>query len=348
MPMNSKRAAVGVLVVAGLTLTSACGANGSGSASGSKKSQALKVGWSTIYLTPSWMQQTQKLMAARADELKKSGDISSYNVDNANGDTSQQIAQIQGMIQQKYNVIIVDAGSSTALNPVLNQAVSKGITVVNFDSLVSTDKVVRVGTDQTKWGEIMANFIVAQLHGKGNIIAFNGPAGVAVSEQRWQGAQKVFKANPGIKIVSTLNSEYNIAPAAQTFAAAYAANKNIDAVCALGGALSDAALQTILKQNGKLIPITGENYNGFLKMWQANVSKGFKSVATAQPNYLGTIAIDAGVQKAHGDKVPNNINVPLPKITNKNLAQWVKPSQSDDYYPIQVPPQAALQKLITP
>jgi len=34
-------------------------------------------------------------------------------------------------------------------------------------------------------------------------------------------------------------------------------------VFAQGGALAAAALQTIIKQNGKLVPITGENYNGF-------------------------------------------------------------------------------------
>jgi GTPase involved in cell partitioning and DNA repair len=43
---------------------------------------------------------------------------------NANGDTSQA-AQIQLMVSQKYNVILVDAGSSTALNSVLESAVGR-------------------------------------------------------------------------------------------------------------------------------------------------------------------------------------------------------------------------------
>src|ERR1051326_5089716 len=105
------------------------------------------------------------------------------------------------MIQQKYNVIIVDAGSSTALNPVIGQAVSDGITVVNFDSLVNGTQAIKVGTDQQAWGEMMAQWLAGRLHGKGKIIAMNGPAGVAVSDDRWAGAQTVFKKYPGIQVV---------------------------------------------------------------------------------------------------------------------------------------------------
>lgn len=306
----------------------------------------LKVGWSTIYLTPSWMQQTDKMLKDDVEQLKKDGKVADYQVFNANGDTSQQIAQIRAMIQQKYDVILVDAGSSTALNPALEQAANAGITVANFDSLVTSDKVVRVGTDQKEWGRMMGRWLGEKLGGKGKIIAFNGPAGVAVSEERWQGAQEGLKQYPGVKVVSNVHSEYNLAPAAQAFASAYSANPDIDGVFSQGGALSAAALQTLVKQKKKLVPITGENYNGFLKLWQQNKDAGFSSLSTAQPNYLGVIALRAAVAKAGGATVPNQIMVPLPKITDENLDQYVKADQPDDSYPIQALPQSEIDKLI--
>lgn len=329
-----------------LCATAACGVSqDSASATASHKTK-LKVGWSTIYLTPSWMQETSQLLNTDVDRLKASGEVSSYQVFNANGDTSQQIAGIRTMIQQKYDVILVDAGSSTALDPVLEQAVDAGIAVVNFDSLVDTDKVIKVGTDQKAWGSMMAQWLVTKLGGKGSIIAMNGPAGVSVSEDRWAGAESVFAKYPDIKIVANTHSEYNLAPAEQTFAAAYAANPGIDGVFSQGGALSDAALQTLVKQNGKLVPITGENYNGFLKLWQTESSKGFSSYATAQPNYLGVIALEAGVAKLEGTAVPENITVPLPEITDQNLSQYAAADKPDDYYPIQSISQSAVDKLI--
>jgi ribose transport system substrate-binding protein len=342
------RAIVAVTALGTLTATAACGVESGdgGSSGGTGKSKALKVGWSTIYLTPSWMQQTDKMIKDDVAKLKQDGKVADYQVFNANGDTSQQIAQIRAMIQQKYDVILVDAGSSTALNPALEQAADAGITVANFDSLVTSEKVVRVGTDQTEWGRMMGQWLGDTLGGKGKIIAFNGPAGVAVSEQRWKGAEEALKKYPGIKVVSNVHSEYNLAPAAQAFASAYSANPDIDGVFSQGGALSAAALQTLVKQKKKLVPITGENYNGFLKMWQQNKDAGFSSLSTAQPNYLGVIALRAAVAKAGGATVPNQITVPLPRITNENLAQYVKADQPDDSYPIQDLPQSEIDKLI--
>ncbi|WP_019631733.1 ABC transporter substrate-binding protein [Actinomadura atramentaria] len=347
--MNGRftRAVVALTAIGALAATGACGVESDdGDGGGAGKAKGLKVGWSTIYLTPSWMQQTQKMLQADIAKLKSEGAVASYQTFNANGDTSQQIAQIRAMIQQKYDVILVDAGSSTALNPALEQAVNAGIAVANFDSLVTSDKVVRVGTDQKEWGRMTAQWLADKLGGKGDIIAFNGPAGVATSEDRWKGAEEALKKYPGIKVVANLHSEYNLAPAAQAFASAYSAHPDIDGVFSQGGALSAAALQTIVKQNKKLVPITGENYNGFLKMWQANKAKGFSSLSTAQPNYLGVIALRAAVAKAGGKTVPNQITVPLPKITDDNLAEYAKADQPDDSYPITDLPQAEIDKLI--
>jgi len=336
--------AVSVISACGVSSSSATSSATAGTSSGTAK--ALKVGWSTIYLTPSWMQETVKLMQTDAAKLQAAGKITGLQVFNANGDTTQQIAQIQAMIQQKYNVIIIDAGSSTALNPAIGQAVSDGITVVNFDSLVNGTQAIKVGTDQQTWGAMMAQWLVAELHGKGKIIAMNGPAGVAVSDDRWNGAEAVFQKYPGIQIVANIHSEYNVAPAEQAFEATYAANPSIDGVFSQGGALSDAALQTLVQQKKKLVPITGENYNGFLKLWAAERSAGFSSLSTAQPNYLGVIALEAGVAKADGTDVPGNIVVPLPTIDDADLGQYVKESEPDDYYPIQSISPAAVDQLI--
>ncbi|WP_067464091.1 ABC transporter substrate-binding protein [Actinomadura macra] len=342
------RAVVAVTALGTLTAATACGVSSDDKASSgsSGKATGLKVGWSTIYLTPSWMQQTDKMMKADVEKLKADKKITSYQTFNANGDTSQQIAQIRAMIQQKYDVILVDAGSSTALNPALEQAVAAGITVVSFDSLVTSEKVVRVGTDQKEWGRMTGRWLGEKLGGKGKIIAFNGPAGVAVSEERWQGAEEALKTFPDIKIVANVHSEYNLAPAAQAFASAYSANPDIDGVFSQGGALSAAALQTLVKQKKKLVPITGENYNGFLKLWKEHKAAGFSSLSTAQPNYLGVIALRAAVAKAGGAAVPNSIMVPLPKITDENLDEYVKADQPDDSYPIQELAQPEIDKLI--
>ncbi len=349
-----KRVGAGIAAAALMVSMAACSGDGEGKEASPESNndgaaasaEGLKVGWSTIYLTPSWMQQTQRVLQDDVDRLKEEGVISEYKEFNADGNTTTQISHIQTMIQEDYDVILVVAGSADALNPILEQAVDAGIAVVNFDSLVTSDKVHLVGTDPVEWGRMLGHWLGEELNGEGEIIALNGPAGVGVSEDRWKGAEEALAEYPNIKIAANVNSEYNIAPAAQAFGAAYAANPDVDGVISLGGTLSAAALQTILQQNGPMIPITGENYNGFLKAWEKALPDGMTSLSVAQPNYMSVVALQAGVKLAAGEDVPMMIEIPLPEITNDNLDQWVEPDEGDDYYPIKMISQAEIEAML--
>jgi ribose transport system substrate-binding protein len=72
-------------------------------------------------------------------ELKKEGLVKDFRIQNANGNVTQQIQQIQAMIDANTDVIIVDAGSPSALDRVVGQACDKGIAVISFDSPINTN-----------------------------------------------------------------------------------------------------------------------------------------------------------------------------------------------------------------
>lgn len=297
--------------------------------------EGYKIAWSTIYLTPSWMQQTKSMMENRIDKWKEEGVVSEFYIANANGDTSQQIAQIENLIAQKYDAIILIAGSSTALNNVVEKAYDAGIVIINIDSIVSTEKVTsKINTSQIEYGEQCAQWIADSIGGKGKVIVFNGPAGVAVSDERNQGALNVLKNYPDIEVVAELNSEYNEGPAMSVIMPALDANPDVDAVISLGGSLSSATVKAIQQKNMKLIPVTGENYNGFLKEWDALKDKGFSSYCVGQPNWLGTLAVEQAVRALNGEEVKAEVIVPLPVITDETLGEFVPNDFADDGYPI--------------
>ena len=307
-----------------------------------------KIGWSTIYLTPSWMQETNGLMDAYIEQYKQSGVVSEYTVANADGDTSTQISQIENMIAEGYDAILLDAGSSDALNQVLEKAVDAGIVVVNFDSLVTTDKITcRIGTSDEEYGRLCAQWLVDTLGEKGDIIVFSGPAGVAVSEGREKGAMKVLEEYPDISIITTLHSEYNSAPAMEVLNPVLDANE-IDGICALGGSLASASLTAVLNKGIELIPICGENYNGFLKQWSDNVENGFESFAVCQPNWLGILAIEQSIRILNGEDYDQDVTVPIPTINNDNLSDFVPNDYSDDWYPIADITAEQIEEYLTP
>ena len=79
-----------------------------------------------------------------------------------------QIAQIQTMIDQEYDICLLIAGSATALDQVVESAHAAGVIVVNWDSLVSTDQLTAiVNTDQHKWGNMTAQWLVDAIGGGG-------------------------------------------------------------------------------------------------------------------------------------------------------------------------------------
>jgi ribose transport system substrate-binding protein len=295
----------------------------------------LRVGWSTIYTTPSWMTETQNEIEAEIERLRGLGMEIEFQVFDANGDTATQIAQIQTMIDQQYDICLLIAGSATALDQVVGSAHDAGVIVVNWDSLVTTDRLTaKVNTDQTEWGRMTAQWMVDQLGGQGQILAINGPAGISVSEARWGGARAVFEATPGIEIVGTANIEYNEAPALTELASLLAANPGVNGIWCQAGAHASAALKTLQQMGLPLVPITGENYNAYLKQWCALVPEGFSSFATAQVNYMAVISLDLAIQAKAGEATPSYVDVPLPMIDDDNVCEWADDALPDDWYAI--------------
>jgi ribose transport system substrate-binding protein len=308
----------------------------------------LTVGWSTIYTTPSWMTETQNEIEAEIERLEGLGLTIDFQVFDANGDTATQIAQIQTMIDQQYDICLLIAGSATALDQVVEQADAAGVIVVNWDSLVTTDQLTaKVNTDQDRWGQMTAQWLVDQLGGSGRILAINGPAGISVSEARWGGAKKVFDQNPDIEIVGTANIEYNEAPALTELASLLAANPDVDGIWCQAGAHASAALKTLQQMGQPLVPITGENFNAYLKQWCDLRDEGFSSFATAQVNYMAVISLDLAIKAKAGEPTPKYVDVPLPEITDDNVCEWASDELPDDWYAIpEVPGPAEVDQII--
>ena len=285
------------------------------------------IGWADIYSVPTWMKETQGTIEKEVDELKKQGLVSKLVATDAQGDANTQIQQIRSMIDSNIDAIVLIAGSSSAPGRVIADASAKGIAIINFDSLVDTDQVTaKINTDSLQWGGAAADWLVKAMGGKGNIIVLNGPAGISVSDDRRKGANPVLAAHPEVKILAESNTNYNVAPAQEAVTNLLFAHPDIDGVLSLGGALSGGAVLAFDKQGRAQAPITGENARQFLELWK---SKGLKSWATMQPNWLGAFAAYTAVQALNGRDVPAFVKIPLPIIDNDNLDSYL--AQAKDF-----------------
>ena len=90
----------------------------------------------------------------------------------ANGDATSQISYIKDQIQRGVDVIALAANSPDALNPVLDEAKAKGITVLTVDADLAKNESHRdaavIPTDFSKLGESQVELL-------GSLIGYEGP-----------------------------------------------------------------------------------------------------------------------------------------------------------------------------
>jgi len=279
------------------------------------------IGWANIYSVPTWMKQTQGTLEDFFNQMKEKGLTDKLVITDAEGNANTQITQMQSMIDADVDAIILIAGSATALDRVVADACKKGIVVINFDSLVTTDELTaKVNTDSHAWGKQAAEFLAKELGGKGKIIIMNGPAGISVSEDRRAGATDVLKANPGLEVLAETNTPYNVAPAQEAVTNLLFSQPQIDGILSLGGALTAGAILAMDKQGRPMVPMTGENYRQFLELWK---EKNLKAWATMQPNWLAGLSVYVAVQALEGKDIPGFVKVPLPIIDNSNIDDYL-------------------------
>ena len=279
------------------------------------------IGWANIYSVPTWMKQTQGTLEDIFNQLKAKGQTGRLMITDAEGNANTQISQMQSMIDANVDAIVLIAGSATALDRVVADACKKGIVVINFDSLVSTNELTaKVNTDSAAWGRQAAEFIAKDLNGKGKILIMNGPAGVSVSEDRRAGATPVLKANPGIEVLTETNTPYNVAPAQEAVTNLLFSQPQIDGILSLGGALTAGAILAMDKQGRPMVPMTGENYRQFLELWK---EKKLDAWATMQPNWLAGLSVYVAVKALNGENIPEFVKVPLPIINNSNIDEYL-------------------------
>jgi len=289
------------------------------------------IGVSHSFLGCAWMRQYHEEIvqeAARFPDL-----IKEVIYTDAAFNVEKQIADLHDLINRGCDAILVDATSPTALNPVLDEAVSKGIVVVSMNNIVTNTNIMsRVSTDEVMFGAYGAKWLVNKLGGKGKILVIRGSAGVADDVQRWEGAKAVFDQFPEIEIVGIGWAEYSYDKGKQVARELLAAHPDVDGAWSCGGQMMRAFVDTLLELGMPLIPCAGEDQNGFLRQIKELQDQGFDGIAASKPTWECVYALRFALMALQGQQVPRNFFVPDKMITIDNVDQWIRPEFSDELW----------------
>jgi ribose transport system substrate-binding protein len=284
------------------------------------------------------------------DEASRYPEIVKFIVESADGDANKQATQIEDMVALGVDAIILNPVDTDTDVAAVEKAYAAGIPVVLIANKVNTDKYVSlVQGNDIQFGKIPGDFLMNALGCKGKIIVLNGLTGNSTSDARRQGLTEAIKACPdggvNVTILAEKDALWAYDQGKQVTEQMLAAYPQIDGVWSQGGAMTQGAIDAFEAANRPLVPMTGEDNNGFLLAWSQRISKGFKAIGVTFPTWQSRIGLQAALEALQGNPVDHFYGMAVQTITADNLSTYVRPEYTDAYWCSSLLPKAVADEL---
>jgi ribose transport system substrate-binding protein len=254
---------------------------------------------------------------AAASGLVKGGANGVYVLQNQLN-TATQIAQMRQLIARHVNAIIIDPNTPTALNSVIQTAISRGIVVTVVDQVIKSSAPYQVANNQVAYGRIGMKWLVNRLHGHGNIAILNGIKGAPADSDRIIGQNGVLKQHPGIHVVARVWTNWDYPTASKAMLDILNSGKRIDGVWTSGIGYSVVNAYKTAKKH--YVPVVDADNNGFVKQLLTLKSKGLVGAVVTNPPPVGGAGLAVALKALQG-KHPKKIQLLTPQLwTNTNAA----------------------------
>jgi ribose transport system substrate-binding protein len=253
-------------------------------------------------------------------QVKNSGKAKTV-IQQGAGDTSVQIAQIRNLISQNVNAIIVDP-NSTALSGAIQQAAARGITVVIVDqfinSLFNKPHIYQAANDQVAYGRVGMQWLVKQIHGKGNVALLEGIQGAPANTAREQGQQQVLSHYPNVHVVAKVYTGWDFAKGGQQMTQLLNSGKKIDGVWTSG--VDYTVVNAYRTAHRKFVPVVGADNNAFVHQLATMRKQGLVGAAVTNPPPIGGVGAAIALKVLQGGH-PAAVTTLIPKVwANTNPA----------------------------
>lgn len=276
----------------------------------------IKVFLSLSYSGNAWQSEAANIVKALAatppyDKLVDLREVISGT------DVQAQISAYESMIAAGAQGVISFPVSPTGLNRTIRRGCAKGVLFFMYDATVTEPCAYNVSYITSGFGENTAQALVNEMGGKGNIFLSRGVPGNSVDERHTEGAMSVFKKYPGIHVVDEYYGMWSDQTTQSETAKALAAHPDVDGIWAQAG--EDGAIKALLATGRqKLIPVTGENSNGF-RLALANPAyqaRGLQGVSSGSPPATAGLAFKLMMEMLVKKRVlpGHNIQYPLPWV----------------------------------
>jgi ribose transport system substrate-binding protein len=298
---------------------------------GAKKDGPFRIGFSNGFSGNTWRTMCT---TAVTDEAKAHPEIAEFVVVDGQGDITKQVSDIETLISQQVDAILCIPNSGAAVAPVLADATKEGVVTVPFNLPVEGESwSTYVGTDPERKGKALGAWLAKALDGKGKIVALGGLPGNSYTAAAWKGAQESIEGS-AIEVLAFKDAYWEEDRAKVVMADLIAAHPQIDGVWCDGAQVGAGAMKALLAANRPLVPVTGDDYNGLLKLYLAQKDKQprFDIGLMSEPTWQSVVALRAALALLKGEQVAKRQIIQPQLITKANVERFVRLDMPDGVF----------------
>lgn len=236
------------------------------------------------------------------------------------GETANQIADIEDLIARGVDVLLVSPRDSRALAPVIGQAYRAGIPVVLVTRrILGEDFTTFVAPDDAAIGRDAARYIASALRGKGRVLVLQGVPSTTTAIARSQSFEQELKRWPGIRIAASKVANYLRGEAVMAVEETIQQGVAFDAIYAQSDGMASGARLALTKAgiDPRSKVIVGIDYS---REAREAIQAGNQSASFVYPT-CATEVLGVVRTVLAGRRVPRRVTVASQRITRANVNQ---------------------------
>lgn len=297
-------------------LAAACGGGGGSPSGGSgeESNKHLNVAFFGFAAANSFAQATW----AGVKKATKEMDASAQFFDGAFSGTTQVTQMKDALVSSKYDVWVVQANSGSAVMPQVQEAVSKGITVVVEFTPVGTrydtakpqvDGVISIVDVPTHNGKVLGELGINACGQRDpcRVAYLQGDPSLPLDNARTEAVLKELSTSSAVQIVAKPVGGYTQDQGRKVGQDLTVAHPDVDVI--IGSAQAIEGVQLVLQQKGKLGKVKVVGNGGSIQAVNGVKSGEWFATYYIPEKTEGYLAAKYGLKHARGKKVPTSTDV---------------------------------------
>jgi inositol transport system substrate-binding protein len=282
-------------------------------------SDEIRIGATMQWFNDTYIRLVMNAMEKRADELGVK-----LTILDGEGKAEKQVAQVENLIAQEYDVIIMNPMSLDGCAPAVDAAIEAGVPIFTLVSIVKNqDKCVTyVGSDAPESGRIQGEMIVKDTGGKGDAVLIMGPIGHDAQIGRKEGLLEAFKGTD-INIVLEKTANWQRDEALALMENWVQAGHEFDIVAAQNDNMAMGALMA-LEAAGKADDVLVYGIDATEDALNAIKDGRLDGTVFQDAAGQGKKAVEVAVDIAQGKEVDDVIFIPYLPVDESNYKEYMK------------------------